>query len=192
MRRTGLMVPPLSTQKIHEIAGEVRSVFTDPQEAQPYVPIDRVYEVLPELMEGFVFEVASQEDLGEDHGRTYPDKRLVQIREDIYDGACQGNGRDRFTMAHELGHLFLHRNVQFARSKPGVEFPVYRNSEWQADTFASGFLIDASLLRLCSSTKEVANLFGVSMSAARCRLGKPIGSKRKLALPPAPYIKRMA
>jgi hypothetical protein len=173
MRKTGIIVPPRSTNEIYEIANTVRSVFaTVMGTQQPYVPIDRVYEVLPELIDGFLFESVTRSEIGEDHGRTYPDKKRIQIREDIYDGACMGNGRDRFTMAHELGHLFLHKNVQFARSQPNVSVPVYRNSEWQADKFASGFLIDPSFLQQCSSTGEVAETFGISMAAAKCRLDK--------------------
>jgi Zn-dependent peptidase ImmA (M78 family) len=169
MRKTGVIVPPLSTRRINEIARDVRSVLFSAMEAQPYVPIDSVYEVLPELIEGFHFEILTEEEMGKDHGRTYPDKKLIQIREDVYDGACMGIGRDRFTMAHELGHLFLHRDVQFARIQPNTSTPIYRNSEWQADKFASSFLIEEAFLRQCSSASEVAEVFGVSRAAAKCR-----------------------
>lgn len=172
MRKNGLIVPPLSKNVIYSIADSVRGVFASLMDASPYVPIDRVYEVLSELMDGFSFEVVTYDEIGDDHGRTYPDKKLIQIREDVYVGACCGNGRDRFTMAHELGHLFLHQEVRFSRSSKDFQMPIYTDSEWQADTFASGFLVDSKYLPRCYSVREVSDMFGISISAAKCRFNK--------------------
>jgi len=182
MRKNGVIVPPLSTQNIYTIAKSIRAAMNSPL----YVPIDRIYEVLLKLIKGFSFEIVTKAEIGDDHGLTYPDKKIIQIREDIYDGACRGNGRDRFTMAHELGHLFLHRGVRFARSPKGIEIPVYRNSEWQADTFASGFLVDEGFLRRCESVEEVADTFGISIAAAKCRFGKNEG-RAGAATPARPF-----
>jgi len=131
MRKNGVIVPALSTQKIYTTASSVRKIFASMMDAAPYVPIDKIYEVLPTLIEGFSFEILTEKEIGDDHGLTYPDKKVIQLREDVYEGACQGNGRDRFTMAHELGHLFLHRNVSFARNSHNTKVPLYMNSEWQ-------------------------------------------------------------
>lgn len=169
MRKPGIKVPPRKKVDILHIASGIRSVF---QLKGVYVPIDNIYEVLPELLPGFNYEIVAKDELGTDEGRTYPNKRLILIREDVYEGACQGLGRDRFTMAHELGHLFLHTDVQFARDKPTMPSKIYMDSEWQADTFASGFLINDEYLKKCRSLDEVSNMFGVSRSAANCRFYK--------------------
>ena len=166
MRKSGIKVPPRSKSNIYEIAQKIRSAF---QLDSPYVPIENIYEVLPELLTGFNYEVVTKKDLGADEGRTYPNRRLILIREDVYDGACAGVGRDRFTMAHELGHLFLHKDIQFSREETTKPQKIYMDSEWQADTFASGFLIDEASLKKCHSLQEVCDRFGVSLSAANCR-----------------------
>jgi len=169
MRKLGIKVPPRSTKEIYGIAEKVRSVF---QLNGPYVPIDNIYEVMPDLLTGFNYEILSKEEMGDDEGVTYPNKKLIHIREDVYEGACSGSGRDRFTMAHELGHLFLHTNVQFSRLNPAAPTKIYMDSEWQADTFASGFLIDATYLAKCYSIQDVVSMFGITKSAANCRLWK--------------------
>jgi Zn-dependent peptidase ImmA (M78 family) len=50
-----------------------------------------------------------------------PQDSLIILREDVYEGAHAGNGRDRMTVAHEIGHLLMHKNIAFARAEPGVE-----------------------------------------------------------------------
>ena len=186
MRKNGVIVPPRSTKNIYTIAETIRSAFSKVMKLPLCVPIDRIYEVLPELIEGFSFEIVTRAKIGDDHGLTYPDKQIIRIREDIYDGACRGNRRDRFTMAHELGHLFLHRGVRFARSPHNTTVPIYMNSEWQADTFASGFLVDEGFLRRCESVEEVADTFGVSIAAAKCRFSKNEG-RAGAATPARPF-----
>lgn len=136
------------------------------------VPIDRIYEAMPLVLPGFRLEVCDRDEMGDDHGQTFPEKLLIKLREDVYIGMCNGVGRDRFTGAHELGHLFLHKSAGFARRalEPGA--PAYVNSEWQADTFGSAFLIDETRLEVCQSLEEVQRTFGVSEAAARVRFKK--------------------
>jgi Zn-dependent peptidase ImmA (M78 family) len=166
MRKPGIKVPARSKDGIHTIANNIRSVF---QLDGPYVPVDNIYEILPELLPGFNFEIIPKEKMGGDEGKTYPGKKLIWIREDVYEGACTGSGRDRFTMAHELGHLFLHADVQLSRENTTAPAKIYMDSEWQADTFASGFLIDDKYLTTCRSLQDVSSMFGVTRSAANCR-----------------------
>lgn len=169
MRKPGVKVRPRRRADIFGLAGDIRSVF---ELDGPYVLIENIYEIMPELLPRFNYEIVSKAELGDDEGITYPSKQLILIREDVYDGACMGNGRDRFTMAHELGHLFMHDDVKFARDESKTPPKIYMDSEWQADCFASGFLINAEVLKTCQSIREVAQTFGVSYSAAECRFGK--------------------
>lgn len=173
MSHGGIVVAPLSKLAILNQAAKLRSCFKQLITPQGRLQIDSVYEVLPDLLPGFRFEVVDRHVLNDDHGRTYSNDMLIQLRRDVYDGMCCGEGRDRFTGAHELGHLFLHQSIPMARAMRHTrEMPAYTDSEWQANTFASGLLIDPELLKLCRSVEEVANRFGVSTDAAKVRFQK--------------------
>ncbi len=132
------------------------------------MPIEVVYELLPDLLPGFELQVRDEWEMGQDHGQTFPDRKRIYLRKDVYDGMCQGKGRDRFTAAHELGHLFLHTGIGFARAMDSST-KIYCNSEWQANTFASALLIDETRLQQCRDVTEVMECFGVTLDAARVR-----------------------
>ena len=172
MSRDGFVVPPLSKAAIFDTARKVRSPFNALFGNDPYVRIDRVLEVLPEFLDGFELQVCEPHEMGDLHGETEPSRLLIRLRRDVYDGMCTGVGRDRFTAAHELGHLKLHSAAPtFARrSSRGAK--IYCCSEWQADTFASAFLIDEEALARCCSIEEVQTTFGVSYGAAQCRFAR--------------------
>lgn len=172
MARDGYIVPPLSKAAIFEVARKVRKPFEAILGPGPYMRMDRVLDLLPEMLEGFELQVCEKHEMGSLHGETEPLNRLIRLRLDVYDGMCLGQGRDRFTAAHELGHLFLHSvTPSFARrSSAGAK--IYCCSEWQADTFASAFLIDESHLAQCRSVEDVQRVFGVSASAAEVRFNR--------------------
>lgn len=122
------------------------------------------------------------------------DGLALRLRPDIRERAIAGDGRARFTLAHELAHLVLHR-TDLARAlgrafrdvvtptqklPPGV--PIYRSPEWQANVWAAAFLMpEASvrvfLRRLADEHRELdvvelAQHFQVSRDAAAIRLEK--------------------
>lgn len=166
-RAHGVIVPPLSSATIMNVTKRIREICG--LENKPYFPLGRFYEVLDNFFPGARFEVVANNELANDHGRTYPDSNLIYLREEVYDGACLGKGRDRFTLAHELGHLFLHRNIALARVNSNDPPLIYMNSEWQADKFASYLLMPINLVITCSSTEEMVSKFGVSYEAANVR-----------------------
>lgn len=89
-----------------------------------------------------------------------------------------GIERDRFTIAHELGHYVLHYLWPKQNGKPvtAVEARRYGSGrvEWEANWFAAAFLMPAEPFRtaweeLGGILGEVAGRFGVSTEAARIR-----------------------
>lgn len=166
-RRSGAVVPALSKVKIAAQAAAVRSFWSI--ENLTFFPIVKIYSGLEMMVDGASFEVFEEEEMGEDHGLTYPDRKLIQLRNDVYEGACRGLPRDRFTLCHELGHLLMHKNMAMARVDPDQPPPIYRNSEWQADMFASYLLMPANLLRRFRNIADVTSEFGVSTEAALAR-----------------------
>ncbi len=89
--------------------------------------------------------------------------------------------RDRFTIAHELGHLFLHF-PQVKKDHPGCAMVATRRvdqsnddqkrTEWEANWFAAAFLMPDTTFRSIYNEHLVAGSaahFGVSHSAVEVR-----------------------
>lgn len=157
------MVPPRSRKEIREIAESVREMI---RWTQPCFPIVEFMEAYHQIEPEFVFDIRECKEMADNHGITYPDEKIMLIREDIYDRACAGQGRDRLTIAHEFGHLFLHSGLGFARKESKTNIPSYCNSEWQANCFGGELLISAEHIHLCESPLDASELFGVSLEAA--------------------------
>lgn len=102
-----------------------------------------------------------------------PDILTLCFRHGVYIGACQGEPRALFTVAHELGHLALGHRRTFNRDVGG-KCEVYEDSEWQANTFAAEFLMPLQMItsNRLSSAQAIAAFFGVSAQAAETRFNK--------------------
>ena len=141
-------------------------------ENELYFPIlPFVENVLPSLFPDYQFEIVPKCEMGAKHGETYPSKNIIRIREDIYEGAAQGKGRDRLTIGHEVGHFFDHEedSIVLCRLAPGQKLKPYENPEWQADAFAGELLASAHMIK-GMSVEEVMKNCGVSEAAARNQL----------------------
>lgn len=116
-------------------------------------------------------------------GLTNPKEKVVIIRPDVYDLMCQGDGRSRFTVMHEVGHVVLHaekvREVMVNCGRAGLarrgEFPYCRDPEWQANELAASLLMPEPSVRKIMNTElgcagAVAVEFSVSLLAADIRL----------------------
>lgn len=161
---------PLSRQKIRKIVRELkRAVGLEYQMEFPILQF--VENVLPILIPDFEFEVVPEEEMGNKHGETYPSKHLIRIREDVYLRAVEGKGRDRMTIAHEVGHLFLHENSDIAlcRLDPSEKLKAYEDPEWQADAFG-GELLASSYLIQGKTVYDVSEECGVTYDAALVQL----------------------
>lgn len=132
-----------------------------------------------------------------EEGRTsYHEGTLViGVREDIWQLASAGEGRARFTLAHELGHAVLHENE--LRAAPGAEMfrdtlcsAIRRSAavrpfecpEHQANVWAGAFLVPLVAVKEFlaqrdeaaedCSIEDLARNFGVTRAAARVRLNQ--------------------
>lgn len=166
--------PPTSRRKIREFAQRLRKILG--LENQAYVDIVALMECVFPIIFGddhFSIEVIEKEKMGLNHGLTDPKRGKIYIREDVYEGACRGVGRDRLTMAHELGHVLLHKDVVtgLARVGDGEKVPTYCDPEWQASAFAGEFLMGHEVIQ-SMTVQEVAQRCGVSHQAAEVQKNK--------------------
>lgn len=163
------LVPPRTWAQIDKHADAVREVLKLTN--QPRIDIVRVVEtVICNAMELSEFQVFSKSEMGHLEGLTCPQGSFIRFREDVYERACEGDGRARFTFAHELGHLILHRNAPLARASKRDGTPSYMLAEPQANRFAATLLMPKAHLSQTDEASDVARRFGVSWEAASNRL----------------------
>jgi len=165
-RKLGHRVKPLKTATIEAAARKCRDSF---KQTKAYINICGLLEAL-RGMKVLDFTVVDDHELGEEEARTYPNEKHIVISNSVYEAAADGEGRARFTIAHELGHLDLHKDQKpmFSRG----EHKIFEDSEWQADTFASEFLMDSRFITSIDSIQDVMKKFGVSKTAAGLKLKK--------------------
>lgn len=178
-------VPPRSTDNIREGALYIRKALNI---STPFFPLrDVVEKVLPRMFPDYVFDVRDTAEMINEYGKgtmamTTPADALLEVREDVYEELCACDGRARFTIAHELGHLFLHQDTGgFARFSRDTSMKIYESSEWQADNFAAELLMPLEYVMHCTSIESIMQMFGVSYQAAeiRWKFVKKLQSQKK-------------
>lgn len=166
---TKCIAEPISRKDIRKMAERIRII--ERSNGKYFFDIIHFLEVtLPKIDPSFTFSVKPISEMCDCHGLTYPDRNEIQIREDVYERACGGNGRDRLTMAHELFHLLHHgkESISYARSN---NTEIYRDPEWQADAFGGELLIPHDLI-IGMTPQQVVVECQVSLAAAKCQLRK--------------------
>jgi len=170
MSNNGYDVPSISWAEIDDLTENLRRQYN-----QLNTPYFRILEILELVMSNdqkmFQIEVVSKDDMRTEYATTHQDGRHLRIREDVYIRASRGEGRARFTLAHELGHLIMHCcGIEVFALASGEYVPAYRHSEKQADYFAASLLMPKKYFSASDTPELVQNRHGVSLDAARIRL----------------------
>lgn len=124
---------------------------------------------LPKIDPEFTLEIVEDTELIGAYATSCPHEHLIKVRQSVYEGAIAGNGRDRFTLCHELGHYIFHKpnNISFLRADKVIE--AYREPEWQANTFAGELLVPA----------KVAKMYPVEEIVQRCCVSYAVAEIQK-------------
>ena len=138
------LVPPMRRLDIRHYTRELRKILGI---QGPYFPIIVLLEILYPLI-GVTYDVIDDKEwnikYGKDsHAQYILGDRCIYIKESVFNGACNDQGRDRFTIAHEIGHALLldDKTIKFCRSARKVDMELWKNPEWQADCFAGELLV---------------------------------------------------
>ncbi|MBO6696911.1 MAG: ImmA/IrrE family metallo-endopeptidase [Maricaulis sp.] len=160
--------PATSWSRIATAAWDLRVGFG--LDATPFFPVMPFLEqVLSDKMELVELVVKPDEECGGAEGLTCPAGQMIVLPESTYRNATENVPRARFTVAHELGHLALHSNVQLARANPDAIIKPFENSETQADRYAAELLMPYQHFNPNETVETIAAKFGVSQEAARIR-----------------------
>ena len=161
-------VSPMSRMGMRNVTNSLKKQFSIPID-KPFPIVKFLEYVLAGL--GLKYEIVPDEEMRGVYAEAIPERGLLRISETTYNGACDGVHRDKFTIAHEIGHLLLHvpERVSFARSLD--EIKPYESPEWQANTFAGELLVHTDFIKGLS-VEEVANKYEVSIAVARIQKEK--------------------
>ena len=170
MDATSFIAQPISRQEIREITNRIRALLGLSNDYYfPIVPF--IEQIMPQIFNEFCYEVVNVSEMKGLYAEALPQLNLMRIREDVYNNALNDIGRDRFTLAHEVGHFILHGEgrVTLARINERDVIPAYRKPEWQANTFAGELLIPYHLIAEISAS-TVADYCKVSVQAAEIQI----------------------
>jgi IrrE N-terminal-like domain len=98
---------------------------------------------------------------------------ILRMRNQVYEDGLKWHPGSRFTVAHEMGHFFRHREEFTAsrrlnRGKPGsgTSFATNPLQESEANAFAGAFLLPPSAVTIDTTANEVSRMFRISLPAA--------------------------
>ena len=99
------IVEPKSRKALRQLADMLRNKLG--LSGELWIPIVELLDVLAEVFEDFSYEIVPDSDLSPGiHAETDVHTGHITIKESVYERACDGEGRDRMTIAHEIGHYF--------------------------------------------------------------------------------------
>lgn len=164
-------VPPCSRRDLRRLAYEFRKKFHLNGE---YLNVPKLLELLPFLFSGIDYDIVDDEtwdrEFGKETHASYimEKNKVIYIRNSIYERACIGKGRDRFTIVHEIAHAILLDETKIKFNRSSGKLPCYKDPEWQANCLAGELLIPYELCK-DMSVDEIVKKCGVSYEAARCQ-----------------------
>ena len=173
-------VNPLSKVAIRSYAIKIRKLLG--YKNTDFIHAPKLFDSLSVLFaeQGFDFDYRIMPDDHEifyEKEEAYTDMStgIIYIKESIMEQACRRSfRRGAFTLIHELGHYLLHylqNDVRLTRVADDEPVPKYCDPEWQADTFASEFLMPFDEC-INMNKEEIRKTYHVSRKAAEVRYNK--------------------
>lgn len=169
---------PLKIVEIRSITQDIRRFLKLSDNERINAP--KLLDALCVLWEdyGFQYMVLPDDDPVFEKGeeaKTDISSGMIFIKESVMREACRHKyKRAPFTICHEIGHFVLHRmlgGVSLARSTSERKPRTFEDPEWQADTFASEFLMPASVAKDMSA-EQIRKTYCVSRACAEYRREK--------------------
>ena len=173
-------VSPCKTVEIREYAMKIRKLLG--YKNTDFVNVPKLFDTLSVLLAdvGLNFDYKIMPDECDifsykEEAHTVMSTGIIYIKESVMEQACRRSfKRGTFTLTHELGHYLLHfvqKDMKLTRVPDDVKVPVYCDPEWQADTFASEFLMPYEEC-INMSIEEIRKTYHVSRKAAEVRYRK--------------------
>lgn len=157
---------PMSRKDINKDVRKIRK-YCNCEYCDYFDIVSFIEKTLPLIYSDFNYEILEVEEMGDIFAETFPSQHKMRIREDVYIHASEGDGFSRFTLSHEVGHLFEHieSNISFCHNKEKV-MKTHENPEWQANAFGGELLAPSYLIR-GKTVIQIHKDHGITLSAAK-------------------------
>lgn len=175
----GFKVQPSSYGKLELISKDLRKILAANNCIDGYrINGKKIFEnLLPTY--GYDYKVESEAKLRGIAGYTIPEKSLVVLREDIYDGLLEDIPFSCSTVVHELSHIVMRHHITMCRGAQSGGHEFYEDSEWQANSLTAAVMLPLEICQTyCSSPIKLAEVCGTSVEAASYRLNKLAAPKK--------------
>ncbi len=157
-------ITPRSRIKIRALAKAFRQEFGIDNVL--YVPIVELLDKCSLRYQGFNYEILPDSSFENNvHASINNDTGHISIRESVFERASEGAGRDRMTIAHEIGHYVIHFVEKTELTITHVKPKTYRDPEWQAKCFAGELMVNYDLTK-AMGVEEIEKKCGVTNDAA--------------------------
>lgn len=166
---TGMKVAPQSYRTLEAAADQLRPLL--PTVGSNSFMIDG-WRLLEKTLRqaGYESHIEDEKDLQDCAAFAMPDRKLVVLREDIYDGLFTDSAFARSTVVHELTHIVLNHHVTCHRGAELGKHRFYEDSEWQAKAMTAAVMMPLEACKAVTSAEQLAAMCGTSNQAARYRL----------------------
>jgi Zn-dependent peptidase ImmA (M78 family) len=155
----------LNDKKIENAAQQLRK-FLGLSDQSVFNIVEVLENEMPKAIDRFRLEVVATTNFSEVYSSSEPP--CIFVTKDIYRLAREDDAKSRYTLAHEIGHLFLHSPLShFEGSKYAKNI---ESAEWQASKFAMLFLIPDSVARRFKDPELLSRYCKVERTVAERRM----------------------
>lgn len=162
----------MSYAKLEEVAEGLRHLLPiapQPNSSPWKIDSQRVLEqTLPKA--GFNYYVEEDSELKDVAAFTVPDRGLVVLRQDIYEGLFRGDVFSRSTVIHELSHIVLRHAATLHRGAVLGRHQFFEDSEWQAKALTAAIMMPLVACQAAMSKRNLAEMCGTSETSAGFRI----------------------
>lgn len=170
----GVRVAPTSFQDIEDLADELRPLLPKWEGSEWKVDAGRILEeTLRKKQFKFDFHIEETEKFQFHAAFVWPDKKIVVVRRDVYDGLASDSVFSRSTVVHEFSHIAM-GHPSTARQGPVGAHQHYEDSEWQANSLMAAIMMPLEACEEAKSLEELCQLCGTSAQASSIRIDKLI------------------
>ncbi len=162
-------IEALSDAKIEESAALLRrklGLLDEPA----FNVADILQSRLPSVIDNFRLEFFAEADKPNLSAYYQNVPPRIFVRKEVFDRAYKGDPSARYTLAHELGHVFLLSRWQYLSSNRRQDMLKAMTFETSAHRFAMAFLMPNYLLRGMTDVHEISRQFKVSLAVAEQRM----------------------